>query len=51
MPNHEYFEELAATAARIDINPIRGLQLQETVAKVLATPKNLAERAKTIIAE
>jgi tripartite-type tricarboxylate transporter receptor subunit TctC len=41
----------AATAARIEINPIYGVQLQDTVGKVLATPKHLAERAKAIIAE
>ena len=41
----------AAAAARVEINPITGAALQSTVAKILATPKNLAERAKTIIAE
>jgi tripartite-type tricarboxylate transporter receptor subunit TctC len=41
----------AATAARIEISPIPGGQLQDTVAKVLATPKHLAERAKAVIAE
>jgi tripartite-type tricarboxylate transporter receptor subunit TctC len=41
----------AANAARIEISPIPGMQLQETVGKVLATPKHLAERAKAIIAE
>jgi ABC-type phosphate/phosphonate transport system substrate-binding protein len=41
----------AATAAKIEVNPIHGLQLQETVAKVLATPKNLAARAKAIMTE
>ena len=41
----------AAAAARIEINPIHGLALQTTVEKVLATPKNLVERAKLIIAE
>jgi tripartite-type tricarboxylate transporter receptor subunit TctC len=41
----------AAAAARIKVNPIPGVQLQETVQKVLATPKHLAERAKSIIAE
>jgi len=41
----------AAAAARVEINPIYGLALQATVEKVLATPKNLADRAKTIIAE
>ena len=44
------FIEAAATA-RIEVNPIYGMALQDTVAKVLATPKNLAERAKAIIAE
>ncbi len=41
----------AAKTAGTDINPIPGAVLQETVAKVLATPKNLAQRAKAIIAE
>jgi ABC-type phosphate/phosphonate transport system substrate-binding protein len=41
----------AAAAARIEIDPIHGLALQATVEKVLATPKNLAERARMIIAE
>jgi len=41
----------AAAAARIEINPIHGVQLQATVEKVLATPRALAERAKSIIAE
>jgi tripartite-type tricarboxylate transporter receptor subunit TctC len=41
----------AAAAARVEINPVTGLALQSTVAKVLATPKTLAERAKAIIAE
>ena len=41
----------AARAARVEINPIRGTALQATVAKVLATPKDLAERGRQIIAE
>jgi tripartite-type tricarboxylate transporter receptor subunit TctC len=41
----------AATAAKLEIDPIHGLQLQDTVAKMLATPKNLAARAKAIMAE
>jgi len=41
----------AAAAARLEVTPIAGLQLQDTVQKVLATPKHLAERAKSIIAE
>jgi len=41
----------AAANARIEINPVHGLALQETVQRVLATPKNLAARARTVIAE
>jgi len=41
----------AAAAARIEVNPIRGVTLQNTVHKVLATPKHLADRARSIIAE
>ena len=41
----------AAAAARVEINPISGTALQATVARVLATPKDLAERARMIIAE
>jgi ABC-type phosphate/phosphonate transport system substrate-binding protein len=41
----------AAAAARLEVNPISGAALQATVAKVLATPKHLADRAKAIIAE
>lgn len=41
----------AAAAARIEVNPIRGAALQDTVLKVLATPKHLANRARSIIAE
>jgi tripartite-type tricarboxylate transporter receptor subunit TctC len=41
----------AATAARVEINPISGRALQATVAKVLATPKDIVERARTIIAD
>jgi tripartite-type tricarboxylate transporter receptor subunit TctC len=41
----------AATAAKLEIDPIRGTQLQDMVAKLLATPKNLAARARAIMAE
>jgi tripartite-type tricarboxylate transporter receptor subunit TctC len=41
----------AAAAARIEVNPIPGLIIQNTVHKVLATPRHLAERARSIIAE
>src|SRR5215831_13510142 len=36
----------AAAAARIEINPIHGVALQDTVRKVLATPKHLVDRAR-----
>lgn len=41
----------AAKAAKIEVHPVRGEQLQETVHRVLATPKNLAARARAIIAD
>jgi tripartite-type tricarboxylate transporter receptor subunit TctC len=41
----------AARAARIEVNPIHGAQLQDTVQRVLATPKHLVARARSIIAE
>jgi tripartite-type tricarboxylate transporter receptor subunit TctC len=41
----------AATAAKIAIGPIRGVQLQDSVAKVLLTPKNLVARAKAIMTQ
>jgi len=41
----------AAAAARLEVTPIPGLRIQETVARVLATPAHLAERAKSIIAD
>src|SRR5262245_22825088 len=41
----------AAAAVRIEVNPIVGVTLQDTVRRVLATPKHLAERARAIIAE
>ena len=41
----------AATAAKISINPIHGQLMQDAVAKVLSTPKNLVARAKAIMAQ
>jgi len=41
----------AAAAAKLEINPVRGLQLQEAVGKLLLTPKNLVLRAKAIMAQ
>ncbi|MCC6888699.1 MAG: hypothetical protein IT536_09210 [Hyphomicrobiales bacterium] len=41
----------AAATARIDVNPVPGAALQDTVGRVLATPRHLAERARVIIAE
>jgi len=41
----------AAAAAKIEIKPVYGAQLQSTVAKILATPKSIADRAKTIMTQ
>jgi tripartite-type tricarboxylate transporter receptor subunit TctC len=41
----------AAAAARIEVNPIPGVALQDAVQRVLATPKHLVDRARSIIAE
>src|SRR5258705_2630030 len=41
----------AAAAARIEVKPIAGLRLQDTVQKVLATPKSPRKAAKAIITE
>src|SRR5262245_23360200 len=41
----------AATAARIEVDPIPGVTLQERARRVRATPKHLAARARAIIAE
>jgi tripartite-type tricarboxylate transporter receptor subunit TctC len=41
----------AAAAARIDVDPISGERLQDTIRKVLATPRSLTERAKAIMVE
>jgi len=41
----------AATAARVTIAPVHGVQLQQIVARILATPKNLIPRAKEIITQ
>jgi len=41
----------AAAAARLEVTPISGRRIQDTVARVLATPSHLAARAKSIIAD
>jgi tripartite-type tricarboxylate transporter receptor subunit TctC len=41
----------AAATAKIEVKPIHGVQLQDTVAQVLMTPKNLVARAKAIMTE
>jgi tripartite-type tricarboxylate transporter receptor subunit TctC len=41
----------AAAAARLDVSPIPGTVLQDTVRNVLATPAALVARARAIIAE
>ena len=39
----------AATQAKVDVEPIRGTELQRMVEEMLATPKPLVERAKKIV--
>jgi tripartite-type tricarboxylate transporter receptor subunit TctC len=47
MKDPEFLKE--AAAANIDVDPVRGADMQEFVKKVLATPKNLAARARELI--
>ena len=39
----------AAAQQKIDVEPVRGVDLQRIVANVLATPKPLVERAKAVM--
>jgi tripartite-type tricarboxylate transporter receptor subunit TctC len=41
----------AASEAKLEIGPISGVQLQERIEKLLATPKNLTARARAIMAQ
>lgn len=41
----------AAAAAKIEIKPVSGAQLQATVARILATPKSVVARAKDIMTQ
>jgi hypothetical protein len=47
MKDPDFLKE--AEAANIDVDPVRGVDMQNVVKNVLATPKNLAERAKALI--
>ena len=47
MTDAEFVKE--AEKLQIEIEPVRGERLQKVVADVLATPKNLAERARSLI--
>lgn len=47
MKDPEFIKEVEA--AHIEIDPVRGQDMQEIVKIVLETPKNLAERAKALI--
>jgi tripartite-type tricarboxylate transporter receptor subunit TctC len=47
MKDPDFLKE--AQAANIDVDPVRGVDMQNVVKNVLATPKNLAERAKALI--
>jgi tripartite-type tricarboxylate transporter receptor subunit TctC len=47
MKDPDFLKE--AEAARIEVDPVRGEDMQAVVKSVLATPKHLAERAKALI--
>ncbi|MDB5649056.1 MAG: tripartite tricarboxylate transporter family receptor [Hyphomicrobiales bacterium] len=47
MKDPDFLKE--AEAANIEVDPVRGADMQNVVKNVLATPKNLAERAKALI--
>jgi tripartite-type tricarboxylate transporter receptor subunit TctC len=47
MKDPEFLKE--AAASNIEVDPVRGVDMQEFVKKVLATPKNLAARARELI--
>jgi tripartite-type tricarboxylate transporter receptor subunit TctC len=47
MKDADFLKE--ADLARIEVDPVRGVDMQKVVADVLATPKNLAARAKSLI--
>lgn len=47
MQDPDFLKE--AAQARVEVDPVRGVDMQKIVADVLATPKHLAERAKSLI--
>jgi len=47
MKDPDFLKE--AEQSHIEVDPIRGVDMQKVVADVLATPKNLAARAKSLI--
>lgn len=47
MKDPEFLSE--AAKLKIEVDPVRGQDMQKVVADVLATPKNLAARARTLI--
>ena len=47
MKDPEFLGE--ADKLKIEVDPVSGEDMQKVVANVLATPKNLAARARTII--
>lgn len=47
MQDPDFLKE--AAQSRVDVDPVRGVDMQKVVADVLATPKPLAERAKSLI--
>ncbi len=47
MKDPDFLKEVGA--ANIEVDPVRGVTMQEVVKKVLATPKRLAEKARDLI--
>ena len=47
MKDPDFLKEVAAS--NIEVDPVRGADMQTVVARVLATPKHLAERARDLI--
>jgi len=47
MADTDFLKE--AAQSRVEVDPVRGVDMQKVVADVLATPKPLAERAKSLI--
>jgi hypothetical protein len=47
MKDPEFLKE--ALASNIEVDPVRGVEMQKIVKDVLSTPKHLADRARLLI--